>query len=334
MTTTRAVHANRPTGTTGTTGTTSPRPGAGRRVLRAVAITATVPYLSLKAAWLAGSHIGIPDGSVLLKGGPFLAVANAVTVAMDASVIVLVLALTRPWGRRVPGWLLTVPAYVATGLLTPIVLGFPAQALVKALGLGTAAAAQAGRQPFLDSWVFVVVYTGFIIQGIALAGLFVSYARERWGGRRLGAAGQRLPSPTGVVAGAAALAGLVAGAAQLYWAFGGSAGLPARQVESYSVETAVVFGAHAICAFASGAGALLLARGGARPARWPLALTWTGSAATLSWGAWMLAASAGANFGTDERATAVTGLTYAGQMITGLLAVAVLVRHIHSRRED
>ncbi|RSS99668.1 hypothetical protein EF910_34910 [Streptomyces sp. WAC07149] len=326
----------RPTGTTDTTDTTDtafPRLGTGRRVLRAVAMAATVPYLTLKAAWLAGSHTGIPEGSILLKGGASLAVANAVTVAMDACVIVLVLALTRPWGRRVPGWLLTVPAYVATGLLTPIVLGFPAQAVVKALGMGAGDAAQTGRQPFLDSWVFAVVYTGFIIQGIALAGLFVSYARERWGGRRLGAPGQRLPSPTGVVAGAAALAGLVAGAAQVYWAFGGSAGLPARQADSYSVETAMVFGAHAICAFASGAGALMLARGGARPARWPLALTWTGSAATLSWGAWMLAASVGVNFGTDERATAVTSLTYAGQMITGLLAVAVLVRHIHSRRE-
>ncbi|MFE1557420.1 hypothetical protein ACFW6V_20890 [Streptomyces sp. NPDC058734] len=336
MTTTRAVRASRPTDTTDhatdTTGTASPRLGTGRRVLRAVALAATVPYLTLKTAWLAGSHIGIPDGSLLLEGGVAVTVANAVTLAMDATVIVLALALTRPWGRRLPGWLLVVPAYVATGLLAPIVLGFPAQALVKAVGSGAGEAAKAAHAPFLESWVFVVVYTGFIIQGIALAGLFVSYARERWGGRRLGAPGRRLPSPTGVVAGAAALAGTVLGAAYLYWAFGGSAGLSAQRAAAYSAETGVVSGAYAVCAFAAAAGALLLARGGARPARWPLALTWAGSAAMLNWGAWMLAASLGVDFGMVGRTTTVDHLTYAGQMITGLLAGTVLIRHLRSRR--
>ncbi|RSS33515.1 DUF3995 domain-containing protein [Streptomyces sp. WAC07061] len=333
MTTTRAVHASRPADTTGATGIPSPRLGTGRRVLRAVALAATVPYLTLKAAWLAGSHIGIPEGSVLLEGGIPVTVANAVTLAMDATVIVLVLALTRPWGRRLPGWLLVVPAYVATGLLTPIALGFPAQALVKAVGLGAGEAAKAGHAPFLESWVFVVVYTGFIAQGTALAGLFVSHARERWGGRRLGAPGQRLPSPTGVVAGAAALAGTVLGAAYVYWAFGGSAGLPDQRVAAYSAETGVVSGAYAVCAFAAAAGALLLARGGARPARWPLALTWTGSATMLAWGAFMLATTFGVDFRAGEPATTVDRLTYAGEMITGLLAGAVLVRHLRSRRE-
>ncbi|MFF5707060.1 hypothetical protein ACFY7H_31930 [Streptomyces sp. NPDC012794] len=311
------------------TGTTAGR--TGRRILRAVALAATLPYLTLKTAWLSGSDIGIPAGSVLLKGGLPVTVANAVTLAMDATLIVLVLALTMPWGRRLPGWLLAVPAYVASGLLTPIALGFPAQVLVKALGMGAGEAVEAAREPFLDPWVFTVVYSGFILQGIALAGLFVSYARERWGDGRQGAPERRLPSPTGVGAGTAALAGGAVGAAFLYWAFGGSAGLPAQQVALYSAETGVVSAAHAVCALAAAVGAVLLARGG-RPARWPLALTWIGSAATLSWGAWLLSAALGVDFGTGEQATAVTYLTYAGQMITGLLAAAVLVRHLPSRR--
>ncbi|MEU8434810.1 hypothetical protein AB0F18_18200 [Streptomyces sp. NPDC029216] len=307
--------------------------GTGQRILRTTAVAATLPYLTLKAAWLAGSRIGIPADSILLKAGTALTVANAITVAMDACVIVLVLVLTRPWGMRVPGRLLAVPVFVATGLLTPIVLGYPAQLLVKALGMGADEAAMAAREPFLDSWVFAVVYTGFIIQAIALAGLFVPYARQRWGRLWQGALGQRLPSPTGVVAGAAALAGLAAGAVQVYWAFGGSAGLPAERAAAYSAETGVVSAAHAICAFAAVAGALMLARGGSRPARWPLALAWIGSAAALTWGAWTLIAVLGVNLGEGEPSTTAFFLAYADQMITGLLAGAVLVRCLYSRRE-
>ncbi|MFF4578977.1 hypothetical protein [Streptomyces sp. NPDC001389] len=327
---TRAVHA---THTTGTTRPPAPAPGTRLRILRAAALAATLPYLTLKAAWLAGSRIGIPADSILLKGGTTLAVGNAVTLAMDACVILLVLVLTRPWGARVPGRLLTLPVFVATGLLTPIVLGYPAQLLVKALGLGAGEAARAARVPFLDPWVFAVVYGGFIIQAIALAGLFVPYARRRWGRRWQGALGRRLPSPTGVVAGAAATAGAAVAAAHGYWAFGGTAGLSAEMAAAHSAETGVVSGAHAICALAAAAGALVLARGGARPARWPLALTWIGSSAALGWGAWMLTAALGVNLGEEELSTTALLLAYAGQMITGLLAGAVLLRYLHARRE-
>lgn len=295
-------------------------------------IVATLPYLTLKTAWLAGSHLGIPAGSALLEAPLFLTVANAVTVAMDAAVIVLVLVLTRPWGMRVPGWLLTVPAFVATGLLTPIVLGFPGQLLLRALGLGPDAAEQAAREPFLDPWVFHVVYSGFIVQAIALAGLFVPYARERWGRLWRGSLGTRLPSPTGVVAGAAAALAVVVSAVQFYWAFGGTAGHNAAQIAEYSSDTGVGFAVHGICALTAGAGAVLLARGGDRRAGWPLAVAWTGSAATLCWGMWMLTALTGGEPGPDEQTTTATYLIYAGQMITALLATAVMGRFLAGRR--
>ncbi|MER5730850.1 hypothetical protein ABT084_21435 [Streptomyces sp. NPDC002138] len=311
-----------------------PVPGAGRRVLRGVALAATVPYLTLKAAWLAGSRIGIPDGSVLLEPGLFFTVANSVTLAMDACVIVLVLVLTRPWGVRVPGWLLTVPAFVATGLLTPILTGFPGQLLIRALGMGAApAAARAVREPFLDPWVFHVVYGGFTVQGLALAGLFVPYARQRWGHRWQGAPERRLPSSTGVVAGAAATAGLVVGATYLYWACGGAAGLSALQRAERTADGSVVSVVHAACAIGAGAGAVLLARGRGR-VRWSLALAWTGSAATFSWGCWLLIASLSGEFAGARGSTEVMYLTYAGQMIIGLLAAAVLTRFLTARHAD
>lgn len=327
--TTRAVHT---TYATQPTQPPAPTLGTGRRILSAVALAATVPYLALKTAWLAGSRVGIPDGSVLAEPGLFFIVANAVTLAMDACVILLVLVLTRPWGIRVPAPLLTVPVFVATGLLTPILLAFPGQLLVRALGFGVEEATKAAQEPFLDPWVFNVVYAGFTIQGLALAALFVPYARERWGRRWQGALGQRLPSSTGVVAGAAAATGTAVGAVYLYRAFGGTAGLSAATVAARSAETGMVSAVHGICALAAAAGALLLARGGARRAGWPLGLAWTGSAAALSWGAWMVMAALGPDLGPGEPPSAVIHLTYSGQMITGLLSAAVLTRFLASRR--
>ncbi|MCY0931347.1 hypothetical protein OTB20_35225 [Streptomyces sp. H27-H1] len=297
-----------------------------------MAVAATVPYLALKTSWLAGSHIGIPAGSVLLEPGLLITVANAVTVLMDASVIALVLVLTRPWGVRLPPWLLIVPAFVATGLLTPIVLAFPGQLLLATLGLGPDAAEQAAKEPFLDPWVFQVVYSGFIVQALALTGLFVPYARERWGGRWQGPLGARLPSPTGGVAGAAAALAVVVSAAHFYWAFGGTVGHNAAQIAQYSSDTGVGSAVHGICALTAGAGALLLARGGDRRAGWPLAVAWTGAASTLCWGMGMLAAFTGGEPGPDERTTTATYLIYAGQMITALLATAVVGRFLAGRR--
>lgn len=326
--TTRAVHTS---DAKHTTRPSAPALGTGRQILRAVALAATLPYLAVKAAWLGGSRLGIPDGSVLLERGLFFTVANAVTLVMDATVILLVLVLTRPWGMRVPSWLLLVPVFVATGLLTPILTAFPGQMLVKALGMGADEAARAARVPFLDPWVFNVVYTGFMLQGLALAGLFVPYARERWGASWQGVLGRRLPSPTGVVAGAAVALGAAVTAVHLYWAFGGAAGLSAEQVAVYSAETGVVNAVHAMCALVAAAGALLLARGGDRAVRWPLGLAWIGSAATLSWGAWLLIAALGPDVAGDPP-SAMIYLAYSGQMITGMLGTVALTRFLASRR--
>ncbi|MEV4785388.1 hypothetical protein AB0K53_08070 [Streptomyces tuirus] len=42
---------------------TTTGPGRARRILRAVAVVSCVPYLGLKTAWIAGSHVGIPEGT-------------------------------------------------------------------------------------------------------------------------------------------------------------------------------------------------------------------------------------------------------------------------------
>ncbi|MFJ5778446.1 hypothetical protein [Streptomyces sp. NPDC093094] len=310
--------------------------GRRRRVLRAVSVVACVPYLSLKCAWIAGSRIGIPDGSRLLDHRTTLAVANGVTVLMDACVIVLALALTRPWGLRLPAWLLGVPVWVATGLLVPIMTGFPAQLVVRAFG-GSAEPAGDGGEPFLDSWVFGVVYGGFIVQGLALGALFALYARDRWGdlwqgrlwdlpGAVVGGTGRRTAAVT------AAVLALPPLTVHLLWACGGTAGLGEDRTAGRTGDFQVVEAQSAVFLAVAAAAGLMLAfrRGRALPVGVPLALAWTASAAAC-WALWQAVASLVITEDAAERPTWQMDLTYAGGMTVGTLVAGLVVRFLVAR---
>ncbi|MFC9122845.1 hypothetical protein ACFTXO_24080 [Streptomyces sp. NPDC057067] len=73
-----------------------------RSALRTLAIVACLPYIALKTAWIAGSHIGVPENSSLLDHRATTIAANGLSVLMDSAVVVIAFLLTRPWGRRVP----------------------------------------------------------------------------------------------------------------------------------------------------------------------------------------------------------------------------------------
>ncbi|MFD7059581.1 hypothetical protein [Streptomyces sp. NPDC059906] len=70
-------------------------------------------------------------------------------VAVVARLPYLALVLTRPWGRRMPARSLAFPVWVATGLLAPIMAGYPLQLLARAVtgGAATAAVARGCRGP-------------------------------------------------------------------------------------------------------------------------------------------------------------------------------------------
>ncbi|MFF6932603.1 hypothetical protein [Streptomyces sp. NPDC008312] len=73
-----------------------------RSALRTLAIVACLPCIALKTAWIAGSHIGVPENSSLLDHRATRIAANGLSVLMDSAVVVIAFLLTRPWGRRVP----------------------------------------------------------------------------------------------------------------------------------------------------------------------------------------------------------------------------------------
>ncbi|MER5298233.1 hypothetical protein ABT039_02085 [Streptomyces lasiicapitis] len=321
----------------GTPGTLS----GPRRLLRAVAIASCVPYLSLKVAWIAGSHIGIPEGSSLLEHRGLLAAANSLTVLMDGSVIVLALLLTRPWGRRVPAWLLGLPMWAATGLLLPIMAGFPTQLAVRALGGSVNNPEDTGHEPFLDEWVFGVVYGGFILQGLSLGLLFVLYARDRWGhvwrGRvwdlpRAAAGGRAMR--TGAVA--AAVLALFPAGLKLLWAAGSTVGLNETRVAERTSDFYVLSALEVGYLAAAVAGALALAfrRPPALPVKVALGLAWAGSGAVGCWGAWMFATSFAGSADVADRPTTVMLLAYAVQMIIGTLVAGTGVRFLKERAAE
>ncbi|MGA4848106.1 hypothetical protein ACOBQB_18325 [Streptomyces sp. G5(2025)] len=311
-----------------------------RRALRFLAMAACAPYLALKAAWICGSHLGIPEGSSLLDHRALMIFANGLTVLMDAAVIVLVLLLTRPWGLRTPAWLLAFPMWAATGLLVPIMAGFPLQLLVRVFGGSVhGPSGSGGGEPFLAEWVFGVVYTGFILQGIALGSLFVLYARDRWGHLWRGRVGN-LPRPgagsRGVraTAVAAALPALVLLVCHLMWATGSTAGLNEAQAEGRTTDFYVLECLDMLYLVAAVTGVLIPAfrRLPALPVKVPLALAWVGSGAVGCWGGWLLFASLVGPW--DDLSRQPTGpmlLAYSVQMITGILVAAVGVRLLKER---
>lgn len=326
-----------------------PPPGRGVRALRAVAIVSCLPYITLKILWIAGSRVGVPDGSALLDNRIAMAVANGLSVVLGAAVVVLALLLTQPWGRRVPAWLLALPMWVATGLLAPIMTGYPLQLAVTAL-TGSGTRPPAADEPFLHEWVFGVVYTGFIVQGLALGTLFARYAHRRWGhlwqgplggaAETAGAAGNPGPGETSAgragTARATAVAGsllaVLPGAAHLLWASGSTTGLSADRLADRTRDFYVLEGVSAGFAVLAVAATLMLAfrRGGRLPLKAATAGAWVGSGVLGCWGGWLLLASLMPDDGTRPHTSAMV-LTYAVSMVAGFLLLSSVVSVLRRR---
>ncbi|MFJ8695510.1 hypothetical protein [Streptomyces roseolilacinus] len=313
-----------------------PGPGTAARVLRAVAVVACVPYLALKTAWLAGSRVGLPEGSVLLEHPRLVAVANAGTLLMDLAVIALALLLTQRSGLRVRAWLPAFPMWVATGLLLPIVVGFPVDALAGLLEGGGRAAA-GPTEPLLDAWVFPLVYGGFTVQGLALGALAVRYARHRWGRLWRGTVRDLPPHVSGpgtrAVAAVASLALVPVAAVHLGWATGMTEGLSPSRIATrtagfHALEALQVL--YAVAAVA-GVGLLVFRRGRGLPLRFPLALGWAGSGAVGCWGGWRFLAAVAPAADPAEEPTALLTLAYAGEMITGMVLAGCLAVFLRRR---
>ena len=222
----------------------------------------------------------------------------------------------------------------ATGLLTPIMLAYPAQVVARLVGDRPPASTGSG-DPFLAEWVFGVVYTGFIVQGLALGALFVLYARQRWSHLWVGRLAD-LPRPQRpqhlAALGIAALA-MFALVMHLLWAGGATIGLTDSRAADRTRDYYVVEAAFAALALVTAVGVLAwVFRRSARLPGWlPLGLGIVASAGLAGWGGWLLIVSA-VNPDAASETTGLMSLTYFVQVVLGAWSLALAVGFARERK--
>lgn len=284
-----------------------------RQLVGLGAVAATFPYLALKLNWIFGGTVGAVGADM-----DELRVANIATVFMDLIVLVTALALTRPWGLRLPAPVVIVPMWLASGMLAPMVLLAP---LLPTL-LGDA---PAGDGAFLRPWVYAVVYGGFALQGVLLMAAFILYTRARWphvwAARNTDPA-DPLASGLAVVASVLALGVAVA---YLSWAVGSTLWMPPGLTSAPGAGDSVSIGIHGLAALLTAVGLTCLTRRVPRnrPVMVPLGMTWVGAGAMFGWGCWTLI-TLSTRFGAEDVSqVAIFVLVLAAQVTAGVLGAVL-----------
>lgn len=309
-----------------------PEFGTGRRVdptvwrqrLAWFAVAACAPYLTLKLLWVAGVDVGVVDPGSLNRAQ--WVAANLLTFVMDGIAAFIAHVLTRPRDNRMRAWLIVLPLWIASGLLSVIMLAVPLSMAGAAVGGGTNPFA---GDDFLRPWVFAVVYGGFIVEGLMLLAAFALYAHERWG-QLLRTRVRDLPDASGTrdaqrffgTVAAALLAG--AGALRLIWASGSEMGMTDRWVEHRDgIGQWMDLVQGSLCLIAA-AGLLMLAyRLGSARIRVPLSMAWFGAGSAFTWGGalGMLGILAAPDSEPAERSSGLLRLVLAAEMAAGILVV-------------
>ncbi|MET7294781.1 hypothetical protein ABZS79_22080 [Streptomyces griseoloalbus] len=241
------------------------------------------PYLLIKIVWTFGFFIPTEE-----MGGADWRAINAATAFLAAVGIVLAMAFSRPWGERLPAWLVALPVWVGTGLLVPMLLLAPV--------LGPAAMTRDQDAGSPDFWIYeqILVMISLVGVGVGLPLALAGYAKARWpealggplaydepvgGTRELQVTLARL-----VAAGCALLA-----CAKIFWAAGGTLGLDPDELDRRDLWWHMLSLSTAVWALAGAWGILVLtARRGTRGFLPPMVAAWVSSGMLFSYSVYNL----------------------------------------------
>ncbi|UUS34564.1 MULTISPECIES: hypothetical protein [Streptomyces] len=248
-----------------------------RRISGYGVVVAVTPYLLIKIFWTFG--LFLPHERM---GENSWRAINAATALLAAVAVLSAMAFGRPWGERLPAWLVALPVWVGTGLLVPVVFLAPV--------LGPAAMARDEQAGAGDLWAYeqMLVMVSLVGIGIGLPLGLAGYAKARWpealGGptdyaERPGSTRQLQISLAGLVAAGSILLGVT----KLYWATGGTLGIdPALRDERDMWWHLLSFSTGA-WALAGAWGLLVLTtRRGSRRFLLPMAAAWISSGTLFS----------------------------------------------------
>ncbi|WP_420110610.1 hypothetical protein [Pseudactinotalea sp.] len=205
-------------------------------------VIAVVPYMALKLLWLSGSTGGVSDPAAVAElQGARMVVGNLVTIVLELLAIGLAVALTRPWGRRVPAWIVLGLAGGATGLLAPILLGLPLGSAIQFL---VRSDVRTSGMDNMDPWVFAAVYGSFGLLAVAIMVLAWNYALARW--ERVLAVRPHRPDAWTIAIGAVGM--LPLGTAMAWWGLMGPGGAGPQAMDALAQRTVLVITAVLCCA--------------------------------------------------------------------------------------
>lgn len=297
------------------------------------AIACAVPYLVLKAVWLAGGQIGVADATTMRDAS--MVALNVATAGMDLVAIAIALAFTHAWGQRIPAWLVLPPIWVAMGLLVRFVVAVPVTTIAGRLAPGGTPTLSGPVQ----RWVYALVYTEFVGMGIGLTLAFLLYARVRWASVFQSTTRVASPSRTRRVqvplANTAALLAAVVGVLHLAWALGATVGLPSELIARRTFSSHVVNAVDGAAMAAAAVGVLMMVHRVGRRSFWvPLALAWIGSGFLFAWGLWGLVNVLGNTVLVRGRVGASPWLNLLGltQLIAGLV-IGLVILFVVAERE-
>ncbi|MEU3818034.1 hypothetical protein AB0E74_00215 [Streptomyces sp. NPDC030392] len=284
------------------------------------------PYLLIKVVWSFGLLVPTEE----MAGADWRAV-NAVTALLAAVAVVLALAFTRPWGERLPAWLVAVPVWAGTGLLVPMLV------LAPVLGPAAMRRDRAAGSPDLWAYEQILVMVSLAGVGAGLPLALVGYARARWPHALRGPLA--LPEPPGgtrrlrvALAGAVAAGCVLLGCVKGYWAAGGVAGLDAGAPDRRDLWWHLLTGSTAVWALAGAWAVLVVAAGrGARRFAPPMAVTWVSSGMLFAYGVYDLLTLTGLQRPAPELPLAAAA-TRDGAMLLGVTMALTLLLALHDRR--